>query len=88
VRVLLLDEPTAGVDVGAKADILNLVRELAGKGAAVVIASSAFEELIALCDRILVLREGRIIADVPAAETDEHGLVLMAGGGAETGAAA
>ena len=63
VKALLLDEPTAGVDVGAKADILKLVRELATEGAAVLIASSEFAELLAVCDRILVLREGRITAE-------------------------
>jgi ribose transport system ATP-binding protein len=89
VKVVLLDEPTAGVDVGAKADILTAVRELAAEGAAVLIASSEFEELLAVCDRILVLREGRITAERPAAEVDEHGLILLAGGGdVEAGAAA
>lgn len=81
VRAVLLDEPTAGVDVGAKADILKLVRELAAGGAAVLIASSEFEELLAVCDRILVLREGRITAERPASEVDEHALILLAGGG-------
>lgn len=81
VKVVLLDEPTAGVDVGAKSDILKLVRELAAEGAAVLIASSEFEELLAVCDRILVLREGRITAERPASAVDEHSLILLAGGG-------
>ena len=58
-RVLLLDEPTRGIDVGAKAEIYRLIGELAGRGLAIVLASSELPELIRLSDRILVLREGR-----------------------------
>jgi ribose transport system ATP-binding protein len=58
-RVLLLDEPTRGIDVGAKAEIYHLIRELSAKGLAIVVASSEMPELLALSDRILVLREGR-----------------------------
>ena len=76
--VFLLDEPTAGIDVGAKADILALVRRLAGDGCGVIIVSSEFEELLAVADRILVMREGRIIAEREARATSEHELVLLA----------
>jgi ABC-type sugar transport system ATPase subunit len=58
-RILLLDEPTRGIDVGAKAEIYHLIRELSAKGLAIVVASSEMPELLALSDRILVLREGR-----------------------------
>ena len=58
-RVLLLDEPTRGIDVGAKAEIYRLVRELSAQGIAIVVASSEMPELLALSDRVLVLREGR-----------------------------
>lgn len=58
-RVLLLDEPTRGVDVGAKADIYALVRRMAQAGAAVAVASSDLAELIGLCDRIVLVRDGR-----------------------------
>ncbi|MFO1071433.1 MAG: sugar ABC transporter ATP-binding protein [Geminicoccaceae bacterium] len=58
-RVLLLDEPTRGIDVGAKAEIYRLIRELSAQGIAIVVASSEMPELLALSDRILVLREGR-----------------------------
>lgn len=80
VKVFLLDEPTAGIDIGAKTDVLLLVRELAAAGKAVIIVSSEFEELLAVSERILVLRDGRCIAERPAHETSEHELILLAGG--------
>ena len=58
-RILLLDEPTRGIDVGAKAEIYRLIRELSAQGIAIIVASSEMPELLALSDRILVLREGR-----------------------------
>ncbi len=64
LKVLLLDEPTQGVDVGAKATIHALAREVAAAGAAVVIASSDDIELCDTCDRVLVFRDGRIVAEV------------------------
>jgi ribose transport system ATP-binding protein len=81
-RVFLLDEPTAGIDVGAKADILQLIRDLANGAAAVIIVSSEFEELLAVCDRILVMREGAFVAERGAADTSEHELILLAGASA------
>jgi ribose transport system ATP-binding protein len=79
-KIFLLDEPTAGIDVGAKADILRLARELASRGKSVVVVSSEFEELLTVCDRILVMRDGLCIAERLADETTEHELVLLAGG--------
>ncbi|MGB7102488.1 MAG: sugar ABC transporter ATP-binding protein [Xanthobacteraceae bacterium] len=79
-RVLLLDEPTAGVDIGAKADIRRVVSEIAAAGTAIVVAISDFEELLAICDRVLVVSEGRIIAERRAADTSEHELMALAGG--------
>jgi len=67
-RVLLLDEPTRGVDVGAKAEIYKLIVELAATGIAVVMVSSEMEELMGLSSRILIMREGELVADV-AGET-------------------
>ena len=75
-KVLLLDEPTKGVDVGAKAEILNLVAQLAATGVAVILASSDLEEVAAVSHRVLVLQEGRIVAEldgpVTEAEVLEH----------------
>ena len=67
-RVLLLDEPTKGVDVGAKYDIHEIVRELAARGAACLLVSSDLPEVLALADRILVMREGRIRGELSAGD--------------------
>ena len=88
VKVFLLDEPTAGIDIGAKTDILLLVRELAAAGKAVIIVSSEFEELLAVSHRILVMRDGRCIAERLVHETSEHELILLAGGQSAVSAAA
>ncbi len=63
-RVFLLDEPTRGIDVGAKVEVYRLIGDLAGRGAAVVIASSDMLELLGICDRILVMRGGRLAGEV------------------------
>lgn len=72
-RVLLLDEPTIGVDIGAKSDIVALVRQLASQGAAILVVSSEFEELLAMSDRLVVLRDGRSnrILDRQSIESEE-----------------
>ncbi len=62
-KVLLCDEPTRGIDIGAKEQILASLREFAGQGLSIVLASSEFEELVSVCDRILVLSRGRIVAE-------------------------
>ncbi|MFF3328047.1 sugar ABC transporter ATP-binding protein [Streptomyces sp. NPDC002888] len=71
-RVLLLDEPTRGVDVGARADLYAVVRRLADEGLAVLLVSSEVPEVLGLADRVLVLREGRVVHTAPARELDEH----------------
>jgi ribose transport system ATP-binding protein len=80
VKLFLLDEPTAGIDIGAKTDILRLVRQIAAEGKSVLIVSSEFEELLAVSDRILVMRDGACVAERLAHETNEHELLLLAGG--------
>ena len=69
--VLLLDEPTRGVDVGARSEIYALIRRLAARGVAVVLVSSEVPEVLGLADRVLVVREGRVVHEAPAAELDE-----------------
>jgi ABC-type sugar transport system ATPase subunit len=75
-RVLLLDEPTQGVDVGAKAAIYDLLRDAAEQGAAVLIASSDTAELAAVCDRVVVMRDGVACAEVDGPELTEERLVV------------
>ncbi|WP_314412233.1 sugar ABC transporter ATP-binding protein [Streptomyces kroppenstedtii] len=71
-RVLLLDEPTRGVDVGARAELYAVIRRLADEGLAVLMVSSEVPEVLGLADRVLVLREGRVVHRAPAQELDEH----------------
>ncbi len=77
-RVLLLDEPTRGVDVGAKAEIYRLIAELAKAGIGVVVVSSEMEELIGLCTRMLVMREGELVAEVDGEQATEVELLSHA----------
>ena len=74
-RVLLLDEPTRGVDVGARAEIYALIRRLAAAGNAVVIVSSEIEEVLGLADTVLVIADGRVLETLPASQIDEHGVL-------------
>ncbi|MDT0276582.1 sugar ABC transporter ATP-binding protein [Blastococcus goldschmidtiae] len=71
-RVLLLDEPTRGVDVGARSEIYALVRDLADRGVAVVVVSSEIPEVLGLADRVLVIADGAVVAEEPADALDEH----------------
>ena len=77
-RVLLLDEPTRGVDVGAKAEIYRVIGDLAAAGLGVVVVSSELAELVGLCTRILVMREGRLVAEVDGAGATELELLRHA----------
>ncbi|WP_034949097.1 sugar ABC transporter ATP-binding protein [Erwinia oleae] len=79
--VLIFDEPTKGVDVKAKTDLFELIDGLAREGKGVIYASGEFAELIGLCDRICVLWDGRIVAEVAASQTDEETLLLYSTGG-------
>jgi rhamnose transport system ATP-binding protein len=80
-RVLLLDEPTRGVDIGAKAEIYGIVNEMVAAGVAVVIASSDLLELIGLCDRIIVMCEGRVAGELRRDEASEEAIALLSAGG-------
>jgi ribose transport system ATP-binding protein len=75
-HLLLLDEPTRGVDVGAKGEIYARVRELAAQGVGILVASSEMPELIGLCDRIVVLRGGRTVAEFPAGAAEDDILAV------------
>jgi ribose transport system ATP-binding protein len=78
-RILLFDEPTRGIDVGAKSAIHDLVRRLARDGAAVLMVSSELPELLGMSDRIIVMSDGRIVGELPAGATEEDVVALAVG---------
>ena len=85
-KLLILDEPTRGIDVGAKAEILTLIRELAAQGLGVLMISSEMEELTEACDRVTVLRDGLSVATLPRERLSEQAIMAaMAHGAAAEG---
>ena len=80
-RVVLLDEPTRGIDVGAKHAIYELIRSLAAEGIAVLMVSSELGELLGMCDRIVVMRDGRVSGELSPPATEEQVLTLATGAG-------
>jgi ribose transport system ATP-binding protein len=83
-KLLILDEPTRGVDVGAKAEIYALLDELAGKGVAVWMITSDMEELLGMSDRIVVMHEGRIAGELTGERRTEETVMQLATGGSAT----
>ena len=77
-KVLILDEPTRGVDVGAKAEIYKLVQDFASSGGAVVFISSEMPEILGMCDRILVMSEGRIVGEFAGSEATQEEILKCA----------
>ena len=80
VDVLLLDEPTRGIDVGSRAEIYRVIDELARAGKAILLVSSYLPELLGTCDRIAVMCRGRLGPARPVADVDEHSILLGATG--------
>jgi ABC-type sugar transport system ATPase subunit len=78
-RVLLLDEPTRGIDVGTKREIYDVIHALAEAGTAILLVSSELPELLGLCDRILVLRDGVFVREFPRRASEEELVAAMAG---------
>ncbi|RSM72622.1 sugar ABC transporter ATP-binding protein [Kibdelosporangium aridum] len=81
-KVLIADEPTRGIDVGAKKTVYDLLRELADSGVAILMISSELPELIGMSDRILVMHDGRLAGELPADSSEEAVMALATGGGA------
>lgn len=77
-HVMILDEPTRGVDVGAKAEVHKIIADLADEGVAILMISSELPELLHVCDRLLVMHEGRLTADLPRDQADEETLMKAA----------
>jgi ABC-type sugar transport system ATPase subunit len=80
-KVLFVDEPTRGVDVGVKDEVHALLRELADRGAAVVVVSSDMPEVLAVADRVLVMREGCIAGELDRASASEEAILRLASSG-------
>lgn len=78
--VIFMDEPTRGIDVGAKAEIHSMLRALANAGIGIVIISSELPEIIGMCDRVVVMHEGKITGEVQGKEISEKTIILMASG--------
>ena len=76
-KVLIVDEPTRGIDVGAKVEVHNLLFQMAASGIAIIVISSELPEILALSDRIVMMREGRISGEIARAEADQEKLMTM-----------
>ena len=79
--MLIFDEPTRGIDVGAKSEIYALMDQLAGEGAAILMISSDLEEVLGMSDRVLVLHEGRLAGELPRSRLTEESIMHLATGG-------
>lgn len=77
-EILILDEPTRGIDIGVKAEFYDMIGELAASGRAILLISSELPELLALCDRVLVMSEGRITADIPRKDATQESIMHAA----------
>ena len=84
--VVLMDEPTRGIDVGAKHRVYELMRELTRKGVAVLMVSSELPEVIGMSDRILVMRDGLLAGELPAGASEEAVLAMATGAASEEAA--
>lgn len=80
-KLLILDNPTQGVDVGAKEEIYTIIHRLAGEGVAVIVLSSEAQEIIRVCDRSLVMFHGRLVGEVKGSDMNEHQIMYLATGG-------
>jgi ribose transport system ATP-binding protein len=80
-RVLIFDEPTRGIDVGAKSEIYALMDRLAAEGAAVLMISSDLEEILGMSDRVLVLHQGQLAGNLTRDQLSEESIMLRATGG-------
>jgi rhamnose transport system ATP-binding protein len=79
-KVLILDEPTRGIDVGAKAEVHALIARLAESGVAILLISSELPEILGMSHRVLVMHEGRLVADMPRSEATEESIMAAATG--------
>jgi ABC-type sugar transport system ATPase subunit len=79
-RIIIMEEPTHGIDVGAKVEMFEIIRQLSKSGTSIIIISSEISELIHECDRILIMKSGEIKGEVDSSETNEHEIMSIATG--------
>lgn len=77
-KILVLDEPTHGIDVGAKVEIRKLIVELAKEGKGIILISSELPEIVNMCDRVLVMKKGKIVTEFKHKEISEDGIIKAA----------
>jgi ABC-type sugar transport system ATPase subunit len=80
-RVLIFDEPTRGVDIGARVEIYRLMSDIARRGTGILLVSSDLTEILGMCDRILVMRRGSLVADLPRGKASQREILRLASGG-------
>jgi ribose transport system ATP-binding protein len=78
--IIIIDEPTRGIDIGTKEQIYRFIAALATQGRSIIVVSSEMQELIGICDRIIVMRSGRIVGVVTGEHMNEHAIVVLATG--------
>ena len=77
-KILILDEPTRGVDIGAKKEIYNVINDMAAKGVAIIMVSSELPEVLGMSDRIMVVREGKVMGIVDGKDADQSKIMTLA----------
>ena len=87
-RILIVDEPTRGIDIGAKAEVHRLLRDLASEGVAIMVISSDLPEVLSLADRVLVMREGRLVGEFEGEAASEEKVMRLAVGSGAVGSGA
>jgi len=80
-KILILDEPTRGVDIGAKKEIYNVINDMASRGVAVIMVSSELPEVLGMSDRIMVVREGKVMGILDGKDADQTKIMTLATGG-------
>jgi putative multiple sugar transport system ATP-binding protein len=85
-EIMIMDEPTRGIDVGAKYEIYSIINQLASEGKAIIFISSELPEILGICDRIYVMREGKIVGEQLASEASQESIMKVIMTEKETGA--
>ena len=80
-KILILDEPTRGVDIGAKKEIYSIINDLAEKGVAIIMVSSELPEVLGMSDRVMVVHEGRVTGMLMKEEANQENIMILATGG-------